>query len=390
MHQGNQDPDPGGADGMPKGYAGAVHVDLFIVFFGNAHVLEVGYDLGGKGFLDLDEIDVFELRFRCRQDLPDGRAHGEVGPGGIGSRHFHGVHGDIRLYAHRLCLFGGHDHHGGGPVVFRGGVAGRTDPAHHRRKRCDLLECGFGPGGFILFHHLGTPLFLRHLHGDDLLVEQAVLPGAAGLLMAFKGPAVAFLPGDILLHGRGFRPGHHGRQNAVAVFGLAHDAGPLDAVVEGQPPDGQIAMPPGHSLFTADAPLDPAGKVELRVGHALHAPGHDDFSIAAADQGCRKADHLQAGAAALVQGESGNLLGPVRIQKRHAGDVDVFAVLVGLPHDHLVDLRDLDPGPGNRLVQDDGAQIVSLDGFQSAHVPADRGSHAACDDYFVWHLSHLR
>ena len=98
-------------------------------------------------------------------------------------------------------------------------------------------------------------------------------------------------------------------------------------------------MPAGHEAPPGiapapQAPLDEfAGDIELGAAHVFHPAGDDDLGMAALDLHGPETDGIQARTAAPIKGDAGHFHRPTGGQECHAGDIHIFAALVGLPHE---------------------------------------------------------
>ncbi len=129
---------------------------------------------------------------------------------------------------------------------------------------------------------IGSPLRCGIVDRDDLVVEDAVLPGLGGLLVRGGGELVLLLAGQL---------------HALGVDLLGQPAHRLlgDLVVEG------VVRHRVDQLHVAELEALARLRQEVRgVGHRLHAAGDDDLALAGADQLVGHRDRVQAGEADLV------------------------------------------------------------------------------------------
>src|SRR4030042_3697962 len=138
--------------------------------------------------------------------------------------------------------------------------------------------------------------------------------------MALQCPLITLLPMDTFFFGCGFSPGHHRWQYPVSLLRLRHDPTPLDSIVKGNSPYGEISMPAGHSLFTTNSPFDVSGHIKLSTAHSFYATCHDDLCITCLDLHGSIADYIKSGTATAVQSNPGNRVGPACLKERHAGN----------------------------------------------------------------------
>jgi len=169
--------------------------------------------------------------------------------------------------------------------------------------------------------------------------------------MAFESPLVAVLPPDPLFFRSRFRPRHHGGQYSIPLLWLGHHPCPLNSIVKRNSPYGEVSVPPGHTLFATNPPLDVTRNIKLSRAHTLHAPCDCDPCILTLNGHGGKTNYIQASTTAPIQGNSRNGLRPTRFQKSHACDVDILPALIGLTHDDFVYPGRIDATPLHNFVQ---------------------------------------
>ncbi len=129
-------------------------------------------------------------------------------------------------------LLAGHQH-GGGPVVYAGGVA-RGDAAafclEGRRQLGELLDSGAGTRVLVGVEDQRLLLATRNLDGDDFLGKATGLLGLGDLGLGARGEGVLVLAGDAELLGH-------------VLCGLGHRVGIVDLLhqrIDEAPADGGV------------------------------------------------------------------------------------------------------------------------------------------------------
>ena len=136
----------------------------------------------------------------------------------------------------------------------------------------------------------------------------------------------------------------------------------------------------------------PAGVVDQigGVGHALHAPCHNDLRVPGLDHLGPDGDGLEGGAAHLVDGDHGDGVGDSPL---HRGLTPRYLPLAGRDDgtiDHLVHLAAFDPGPLQRLRDGQSPQVRGPQWFQPApKLPKRRTSRAYNHNFIHTFLSDL-
>ena len=85
MKKCDQHPGACAGDGMPEGDARSVDIDPRKISFREAHHLHICENLGGKGFLDLDQIDLAKIQPGFLQSLLYCLRHREISARRIGT-----------------------------------------------------------------------------------------------------------------------------------------------------------------------------------------------------------------------------------------------------------------------------------------------------------------
>jgi hypothetical protein len=229
-----------------------------------------------------------------------------------------------------------------------------------RAQAREPLDAGVGARPLVLRHHDRVLLPLRHGDGNDLGVELAGLHRGAGAPVALDGEGVLLLAGDVELP-------------RDELAGVAHVVVVVDVpeTVEDHPVE-QLSVPeplPGARL----------GQVVGRVGHRLHAAGHDDLGVAGPDGLRRERDRLEAGPADLVHRHRGNRHAEAGPDRGLAGRILPAGGLEDLAHQNLVHGLRIHAGAGDRVLDRDGAQVGGLEAGEGALETGD-GSAATGDD----------
>ena len=127
------------------------------------------------------------------------------------------------------------------------------------------------------------------------------------------------------------------------------------------------------------------GQDHRRARHRLHAAGHDDVGLAAADLLRGRRDGLQAAGAQPVDGVAGGLVGQAGEQRGHARDVAVvLARLVGGAEDHLVDRVVGHAGALERGAEHERGEVVGSRVGEGAAI-APEGRADAADEEGIGH-----
>ena len=351
----------GGADGVADGDAAAVDVDLLGV---KAKVAGDREGLGGKGLVDLEEVDVGEVKVELLGKLLGGEVRAVAHEGGLVAGNGEVADADHRGATELLGLGTGHDDHGGCGVVQGGGVGGGDGAGAVRHEA--RLQAGEALGGHALAGVLvgvkdgdGT-LAAVNLDGDDLVLVDALGDGLAGALLGLGGKGVLLLAGDVELLGHVL--------GGDAVVGVVERPGQDvdDAILE-------------LLVAHAGAPAG-AGHVVGQLGEGLGATSDDDLGLAALDLHDAVGDGLQAASALAVDGVGAGLVGKAGLQADGAGDEAVLAPGAHLADDALVNDGGVDAGALDGLGDDDGAHVDGGQRLQAATELAHGGAGAGDDD----------
>ena len=248
------------------------------------------------------------------------------------------------------------------PVVHPGRVPGRH--------RAALLERGLQGGqrldgcvlarALVLVHHRGT-LLPRKLDGHDLGPEATRLLRRDGLLVARQREPILVLA-----------------RHAGLLRGVLREL-PHVAVRERVPQP--VVNHPVHEL--AVPRLDPGAhpiQVVRRVGHRLHAAGHDALLVPGADRLGREHDGLEPRAADLVDRERWDSAGQARVDRGLARRRLTRAPLEHVAHDHFVHVVGLDAGAAHGFADGERAQARRGQRGQPAQVLPDGRATGAEND----------
>ncbi len=186
-------------------------------------------------------------------------------------------------------------------------------------------------------HHRRAPA-LRHLHGDDLLGEEPLLPGPTRLLLARRREGILVRARYLEISGHVLRRHPH--------MAVAEDAPQpvLDHAVN------QRAVP--HAV-----PEARLGQHERRPAHALHTARHHNLRLAQRHRLSRQRHRLQARPAHLVHRRRGHAHRDLGLTRRLARRVHPQARREHVAHEHLVDLLPLDVRPPRRLRNGNRTQL---------------------------------
>ncbi len=247
----------------------------------------------------------------------------------------------------------------GRAVVHRGCVA--------RRDRAPGPEDGLEAGQFLQRGVLADALVLPDhdavggLHGQEFVVEVAVLACRGGPLVAAQRERVLPVPGDAVPLGDLLGRLAHGQQ-AVQVLHGRVDQAPAEAGVVG--------------LDAVRQGLVGAGQHEGGAAHRLGAAREHDVGLARGDGARGGGDRFEAGGAQPVDGGARDGLGQAGQQRGHARDVAVvLAGLVGGAPVDVVDAGRVQGGHVGHQVADHGRrQIVGPQGGQGSAELADGGA----------------
>jgi hypothetical protein len=242
--------------------------------------------------------------------------------------------------------------------AFPGVTVPSLSKAGRRRASPSTLESARGPSSFA------TTIGSCFRCGTETgTISASNLPAShrgAGAPVALDGEGVLLLAGDVELP-------------RDELAGVAHVVVVVDVpeTVEDHPVE-QLSVPeplPGARL----------GQVVGRVGHRLHAAGHDDLGVAGPDGLRRERDRLEAGPADLVHRHRGNRHAEAGPDRGLAGRILPAGGLEDLAHQNLVHGLRIHAGAGDRVLDRDGAQVGGLEAGEGALETGD-GSAATGDD----------
>src|SRR5437899_9112575 len=161
----------------------------------DAQLARGGDDLGGEGFIDLDDVDVVDRHLCPLEGLPRGLDRTEAHDLRLERRRPGGDDARQRSKAELLRLAVGGDHDRGCAVVQRTGIAGGDSPvlAEGRFQCPQHLHRGVRPRPVIPLHR-GAVV---ERHRDDLAVEESAIARLDGARLALDGVAIHFLAADL-------------------------------------------------------------------------------------------------------------------------------------------------------------------------------------------------
>ncbi len=137
-------------------------------------------------------------------------------------------------------------------------------------------------------------------------------------------------------------------------------------------------------VAVAETAAGPVGEVR-RVGHRLHAAGHDDVGVAHRHHLMREVDRVEARQADLVDVDRRDVHRDAGLAGSLASRYLTGAGHQHLAHDHVIDVLGSDAGPREGLGDRDAAEIGSRERCERTAHLADRGTSAGDD---VRTLSH--
>ena len=183
--------------------------------------------------------------------------------------------------------------------------------------------------------------------------------------MAAQGVLVLLGSGDFILSGQVLRClDHAAGDGAEALIGGDGQAGACQAVVEC---NGAVAGTPAGLVA-----------VELGATHALDTAGDDHVGVFSLHQHAGVQNGLQAGGAAAVELVARHLDGQARLQARQPSDGGVLTAGIAVAEDDVVDLRRVDPGAIQGLLDYSAGQFGGGDVPQDSAEVSD-GSADGCD-----------
>ena len=271
---------------MAEGNRTAVNVHLVPIPAHVGEFLAVCQGLGGKGFVEFDEIHVVQRPACFGKHLGNGLGRGRENPFRLhrGVAVSHNAGQGLRADFLGIGLAG--NHNGCRTVVQAGGVA-RGDNAIGLEGRAQFgkhLKRGVAARGFVGVHHRNLALAARDFQRHDFGLEFTGIHGSNGLLVAGIGKFVQFLTSNAKLLGDEFRRAAH-----MPVFEGAPEAVFEQGVGQLAVAVAQLAAPPPQQKGC--------------VAHAFHATGHEKFAIARFHSLGSQHHSLEARAAHLVDGE---------------------------------------------------------------------------------------
>ena len=260
------------------------------------------------------------------------------------------------------------DDHRGAAVGDLAGVAGGdvAGLVERRAEAAEALGGGVAADALVLLDHDRVAPPLRHLDRDDLVVEQAVLGGR-------RGPLVA-LGRQLVLRG----PLEAGRRGVLLGAGAHRDLveGAEQAVVHHRVDD----------LLVAEAVAGTGAREQVgRLGHRLHAAGHHDVGVARLHELVGQVDRVEAGQAHLVHGRRRDRHGDAGVDRGLAGGDLAGAGLEHLAHEHVVDLVGREAGPLEGGLDREPAEVRGVERGEGARQLADRRASAS-EDHGTGHV----
>ena len=341
------------------GAAPGVHTRVVVL---QTQLAQHGQALRGKGFIELDHIELRQRQAGLRQHFLRGRRGAYAHDA---RRHAHRGHAH-HAGARRQAVFGGAGFVGqqqrASAVIDAAGIAGRHRAvgAHHA---FELGQC-FQRGGtrmLVGVHDDGIALFLGNRHGRDFACQVAGLLRGHRIELAGQRHAVLGFALDFEIGGNVFgRLGH--RVHAVLFF---------HQLVNKTPADGGVI----HRVAAAESALG-LGHHKGRAAHALDAAGNHQARLAGADGAGRRAHGVQARAAQAVEGGARHFQRQAGQQTGHVRHVAiVFTRLVGAAKNHVGDGLPIHLRVArHQRAQRNRAQVVCAHARKRAAVSAEWGA----------------
>ncbi len=189
---------------MPQTDTGAVDVGRLAI---QPQIPLTADVLGGKGFVELDQLEIVDGQVMAIQKVPDRRHRGETHDRRMAGTASGGDDFGQRRNAQRLGFVGGHDHHGGRPVVDPRGVAGGDLADFGDEGRRQPLQLGHGQAGpevLVPGENQGVFFALRDFHGNDFVFKRSVIVGPFGVVLTAQRHLVHLPAGNVHVLGDEF------------------------------------------------------------------------------------------------------------------------------------------------------------------------------------------
>ena len=351
---------------MADGDGAAVGVEALVVAL-QAELLAAAEHLGGEGFVDFDHVHVGQGEAGAFQDFIAGvhraQAHDAGRYAGDAAGDDARAGGDAGFFAGGA----GADDQRAGAVVNAGGVTGGDHAAFNDGGQLgELIDAGTGARVLVFADRQRRLLAaLGHLHRQDFLFEETVHAGVFVAALGLGRVGVRLLAADAQIGGHvlgGFRHG-------VAAE-LLEDLGVGEARADG-------GIEHRHAAAVGAFRL---GHHERGAAHGFDAAGDHQLAFIDGDHARRVQGGGQAGTAQAVDGEAGHGFRQPGQQRRVAGHVaGVFAGLVGVAGDHVLDQGGVEGVTGDQGADDVGEQVVRTDRRKGAGVATEGGAQTVVD-----------
>src|SRR5665647_3380616 len=275
---------PRHADGVPDGDRASVDVDLVCVDpknFGGCQPHR------GEGLVDLDQVEIGGADALLRTGPHDGmrgltlqrgvRAGGDAMGADLGEP------GQAQLFGLGLA----HHHDGGSAIGDRRRGPGRDSAvlAEGGTKLAKTLYSRVRTDALVDLQLNRVALALRNRHRDDLVVEQPVLPGARGALVAARRELILLGAGEV-----------HGA-NVAVVRQQTH------RLVRERVPQAVKGHVIAHRDITELEAIAALLQQVWSVGHRLLATSHDDLELTRPNQLVGQGDRVNPREAHLVDAQ---------------------------------------------------------------------------------------
>jgi hypothetical protein len=114
------------------------------------------------------------------------------------------------------------------------------------------------------------------------------------------------------------------------------------------------------------------GQQVRSLGHRLHPAGHHDVGVAGVDHLVGGVEGVDARQAYLVERHGGDGHRDAALGRRLAGGDLALSRLEHLAHDHVVDVVAADPGPFQRRLDGEPAELLGREAGQPTGLLSDR------------------
>ena len=347
---------------MPQRYRAAVHVDPV---GREPQLLHQRHRLHRESLVQLVEIYLLALPAGFSENLLHRRLGGHHHPfgfhtgGGVG--HHLGLGRNPVFRGRRLRQ----DHHGRSTVVHPWGIpsgdgAIRFEGGSQLRQH---LHRSIPAGSLVGIEHQRVPLLLGNLHRHDLSSELAAVHGGESLPVAVGRIFILHPAGYVIPFGNVFPGTAH-----VVVLVNVPEAVPDHRIDD-------LAVP--HPV-----PLTGIGEEVRSIAHALHSSGNHHLLVSQHHRLGRQDHRLEAGAADFIDGQGGHRARNAPFQSSLTGRILPQARLDHVPHYHFSHSLRGNPRATDRLLDDVGPQLRSLESLHGPEEFTNGSPNGARDEGF--------